>query len=56
MIKNNSKWSKIPIVFLTARKDKLATDAGELLGDDYITKPFEGDELIKRINTVLKKS
>jgi CheY-like chemotaxis protein len=55
MVKNNPKWKDIPIVFLTARKDKLAIGAGERLGDDYITKPFESEELIKRIDNVLKK-
>ena len=55
MIKNNASWKDIPIVFLTARKDKLAVGAGELLGDDYITKPFESEELVNRIDKVLKK-
>ena len=55
MVKNNPSWKDIPIVFLTARKDELATGAGERLGDDYITKPFESEELVKRIDNVLKK-
>jgi CheY-like chemotaxis protein len=55
MVKNNPLWKNIPIVFLTARKDKLAIGAGERLGDDYITKPFESEELVKRIDKVLKK-
>ncbi|MEA3458450.1 MAG: response regulator [Candidatus Thermoplasmatota archaeon] len=55
MIKNNASWKDIPVVFLTARKDKLAVGAGELLGDDYITKPFESEGLVNRIDKVLKK-
>jgi CheY-like chemotaxis protein len=52
-IKNNESWKKIKIIFLTARKDKLAVDAGVLLGDDYITKPFDNEELINRIEESL---
>ena len=55
MIKNNVSWKDIPIVFLTARKDKLAVGAGELLSDDYITKPFESEGLVNSIDKVLKK-
>jgi len=55
MIRDNASWKDIPIVFLTARKDKLAAGAGELLGDDYITKPFESEELVSRIDKVLEK-
>jgi CheY-like chemotaxis protein len=55
MIKNNDSWKNIPIIFLTARKDNLATSAGELLGDDYITKPFEGERLINIIDKYFKK-
>ena len=53
-IKNNESWKKISIIFLTARKDNLAVDAGVLLGDDYITKPFDNEDLINRIDKALK--
>lgn len=53
-IKNNESWKNISIIFLTARKDKLAVDAGFLLGDDYITKPFDNMELINKIEIALK--
>lgn len=46
-----------PVIFLTAKssnKDKL--DGFNSGGDDYITKPFEIDELIARINAILKRS
>lgn len=52
-IKNNESWKNISIIFLTARKDKMAVDAGVLLGDDYITKPFDNEELINRIEKAL---
>ena len=54
-IRDNPQWRHIPIVFLTARTDRIAENAGEFLGDDYIEKPVEIDQLKKRINSVLEK-
>ena len=54
-IKENLLWRKIPIVFLTGRTDELAEKAGEFLGDDYIEKPFDMDDLKERIDTVLNE-
>jgi len=53
-IKENTAWKDIPIIFLTARTDRVAKNAGGFLGEDYIEKPFEIKELIVRINKVLK--
>jgi two-component system response regulator VicR len=52
-IKENESWGKIPIVFLTARTDKIARDAGDFLGEDYIEKPFEIDNIMERIDKIL---
>lgn len=50
------KTSDVPIILLTARDyigDKIAgLDTG---ADDYITKPFEIEELLARIRTVLRR-
>jgi len=54
-IRDNPDWRHIPIVFLTARTDRIAENAGEFLGDDYIEKPIEIDQLKKRIDNVLEK-
>lgn len=46
----------IPIIMLTAKndiKDKLY--GLELGADDYITKPFDGRELLARIKTILRR-
>lgn len=52
-----AKKDETPIIFLTAREmqeDKLkGFSAG---GDDYITKPFNFDELVMRIEAVLKRT
>ena len=46
----------IPIIFLTAKSMKEDTLKGfEIGGDDYITKPFNMDELVARINAILKR-
>jgi len=47
----------IPFVFLTARSEKDDFRRGMDLGaDDYLTKPFQGDELLKVVDARLKKS
>ena len=49
--------SDIPIVFLTAKSMKQDVIQGfEIGGDDYITKPFSMEELLLRINAILKRS
>lgn len=48
---------EVPIIFLTAKSMKEDTLKGfELGGDDYITKPFNMEELVARINAILKRS
>lgn len=54
-LKDNDLWKNIPVVFLTARTDHIAKDAGGFLGDDYIEKPFKVPELKERIEKILKK-
>ena len=48
---------EIPVIFLTARNQKEDKIKGLKLGaDDYITKPFEVEELILRIRNILRRS
>ena len=48
---------EVPFIFLTARKLKEDKIKGLQLGaDDYIVKPFEADELVLRLNNILKRS
>jgi DNA-binding response OmpR family regulator len=47
---------KVPIIFLTAKSMKEDTLKGfEIGADDYITKPFNMEELTARINAILKR-
>ncbi len=46
-----------PTIFLTSHKDKEMLAEGFLSGgDDYVTKPFDSDELILRINALLRRT
>jgi DNA-binding response OmpR family regulator len=45
-----------PAIFLTSHKEKKMLQSGFLSGcDDYIKKPFDNDELLLRIDAVLKR-
>lgn len=47
----------IPIIFLTAKNQKEDKLKGLKLGaDDYITKPFDAEELILRVGNILRRS
>jgi two-component system KDP operon response regulator KdpE len=50
-------FSEVPVVVLTVRDDRtqkvVALDAG---ADDYVTKPFDVDELLARMRAVLRRS
>lgn len=54
-IRANARTNHIPVMVLTARHDadiKLRAFASQV--DDYLTKPFDGDELLARIRTQLR--
>ena len=45
-----------PFIFLTAKTERTDFRKGMELGaDDYITKPFEGTELLNAVDSRLKK-
>ena len=59
LLKNESKTKDIPIIFLTAKTDTESIVKGfEVGAQDYITKPFNAEELMARVklHLDLKKS
>jgi len=57
VLRKDDKTGSIPFVFLTAKADKSEIRTGMNLGaDDYITKPFEGSDLLKVIEVRLTKN
>lgn len=55
-IKNKPKTKNIPIIAISAKNDDFDIMTGLNLGcDDYITKPFNNQVLIARINSVMRR-
>ena len=55
--KIREKDKQVPIVFMTARDDKFSKQLGYKLGvDDYVVKPFDLDELLMKVNAILRRT
>ncbi|MFB7592430.1 response regulator transcription factor [Streptomyces sp. NPDC056169] len=53
----SSRLGPVPVIFLTAREATRDKVNGLLLGgDDYVTKPFDLEELIARIQAILRRT
>jgi signal transduction histidine kinase len=53
-IKANPAWADVPVIFLTAKTDSDSIIKGLHAGAvDYISKPFNAEELLIRVNTHL---
>ncbi|MGL5075532.1 MAG: GGDEF domain-containing response regulator, partial [Waterburya sp.] len=56
-LRSDPNWQELPILFLTARQDvETIEQVFAVGGDDYISKPVVGAELIARINNRLDRS
>lgn len=57
VIRRLRAWSKVPVIVLSVRADQSdkidALDAG---ADDYVTKPFDTNELLARMRATLRRS
>jgi DNA-binding response OmpR family regulator len=55
-LKADKSTREIPVIMLSARSEEIDRVLGlEFGADDYVTKPFNPQELILRINNVLKR-
>lgn len=57
ILSKEPKTAAIPFIFVTAKTERNEMRKGMEMGaDDYLTKPFEDTELLKAVETRLKKS
>ena len=52
-LEENPRWSRIPIVFLTARANETAEEMYERYGVGYVRKPFDVNNFINIIEKIL---
>ncbi|MFQ5600736.1 MAG: response regulator [Candidatus Krumholzibacteriia bacterium] len=56
-IRKRNAWSRIPVIMLTAKGDTTDKVSGIQEGaDDYVVKPFEFEELLARIQMILRRT
>ena len=56
VLKEIRGFSKVPVIFLSAKgneRDKI--EGLDMVADDYISKPFSPDELVSRIEAVMRR-
>lgn len=57
LLKENPRTASIPIIMLTAKNDREDIIDGLRIGvDDYVTKPFSIQELLLRVQAVLRRT
>jgi|YNPBryantNP2012_1023418.scaffolds.fasta_scaffold24741_1 DNA-binding response OmpR family regulator len=53
-IREDQRWDKTPIVFLTVLSDPMTQGIGRMAASDYIIKPFEKEDLLSSIEKILR--
>jgi len=57
LAKLREQHNPVPLIMLTARHDRTDVNHGLRIGaDDYVTKPFGLEELILRVNAILRRT
>jgi two-component system aerobic respiration control protein ArcA len=55
LLKEHEDLKNIPLIFVTGKNSEFEIKKGFQLGaDDYITKPFENEKILKSVRTLLK--
>ncbi len=55
-LRNQSGWETVPVLMLTAKAREVdIVRALELGADDYVTKPFQPEELLARIRRFIRR-
>jgi DNA-binding response OmpR family regulator len=52
-LKSDSRLKKIPVILFTASGSDVAKVTEEIRADDYIRKPFEPEELLRKIKKLI---
>lgn len=56
-VRARSEWVPIPFIFITAKSEQEDVLRGKSLGvEDYITKPFDADELVVAVRSRLQRA
>ena len=53
-LRDKPEWRDIPIIFMTATKDKKIKKRGNFIASDFIEKPFLIEDLKEKIDRILK--
>jgi two-component system sensor histidine kinase/response regulator len=55
-VRKERAWIRIPFIFLTALSERPDIHRGKMLGvDDYLTKPFDAEDLIVAVDSRLRR-
>jgi CheY-like chemotaxis protein len=52
-LRNNPTFSRIPVLFFSARKDFFSKKYEEFFGVDFIEKPYDVDDFLKKIRKIM---
>ncbi|MBO1002382.1 response regulator transcription factor [Pseudogracilibacillus auburnensis] len=56
-LRKNYKYKDVPVIYLSSLNEKQSIISGlEIGGDDYMTKPFDPNELVARVNAILRRT